>query len=728
MSEQRPESRQRNNDEFEIDLHQIVALLRRYTLPVLGVALAVALLAAVIAFSMTPVYRATATLLIEDQSAKIVSIEEVYGVGGQDKQYLDTQMEMLRSRSLAEHVVRDLDLVEHPLYQSEPGLLSRFKGWFVEPIPPTEEERFDEVVRSVLEHLSVGAAGKTQMVNVSFASENATLARRIANAFARGYIDMQLEAKAGMATRAVDMLSKRLVDMEEKMQEAERALQDYRERENLVDVSGVTTLTTKEINKLSELIVEQRSQMAELQGVYNQVKSAEGDLSVNELEQVSVVMAHPLTQSFKQKSAEAESKVLELAERYGPRHPEMLAAQADYKVAQRKYAEQLRSVAEGLKQEYEAALNKERELVRAFERAKDELQAIRTKEFELRQLEREASTNRQLYDAFFKRLKEASETMDLSTANARVIDTAQTPNRAYKPRKALIILMAFVLAVLGGFGVAQLLEILDNTFKSPRDVEDKLNLPVLAIVPKQKGDEAFQLYRGFVDGKHRAFAESIRSLRTSFMLSSGGRERKVVVVTSSVPGEGKTTISSNLAFAMGQSEKVLLVDADMRRATMDRNFGVQPGAPGLANVLNGNAELEDCLHRENGIDILPAGTVPPDPQELLARPACQALMSQLRERYDRIVIDSPPAQAVSDAKILSDLADAVIYVLKADATATHVVEYCVGDLLQSGAPLAGVAMNQVSLSRTSREGYTYGAYYGDSDAHYDNRETESRRD
>lgn len=320
-------------------------------------------------------------------------------------------------------------------------------------------------------------------------------------------------------------------------------------------------------------------------------------------------------------------------------------------------------------------------------------------------------TNRALYDTFLTRLKETAATSDLETVNARVVDAATVPNQPIKPKKGLIVVLAIFLAGLVGVGLSLLLEMLNNTFKGTDDVENKLNLPVLGILPLVKKKDRKEVAHLFESDKNKAFSESIRTIRTSVVLSGIDKPHKVIVVTSSVPGEGKSTVAANLAIAMGQMEKVILIDADMRRPTLAKNFDFAVGTPGLANVIAGTAGLKESIQKINGVDMLSAGAVPPNPLELLSSERFVALIERLKTVYDRIVIDSPPTQAVSDALMLGNLADALIYVIKSDDTAIPLAVKGVGQLLQSNAPVTGVVLNQVDMEKAKKHGYNYGGYY-----------------
>ena len=332
--------------------------------------------------------------------------------------------------------------------------------------------------------------------------------------------------------------------------------------------------------------------------------------------------------------------------------------------------------------------------------------------YELSQLQREVSTNKQLYDLFFQRFQETNQT-DFAAANARFVDFAERPYIPVKPKKVLIVGLAGVLSVIVGVLLAFLRSALDNTIRVAEELEEKLEQSVLGVVPfEKKLDPGVEVAKLYFDKKHNTFAEAIRSLRTSVVLSGLEKPHKITVVTSSVLGEGKTTVSSNLALALGQMEKVILIDADMRRPSLATEYGMPRGTKGLSELVAGTGTAEECIQHlpELGIDLITAGAVPPNPLDLLSSKRFGELLHKLGEKYDRIVIDSAPTQAVSDSLVLSTKADALIYVVKSDSTPANVAKNGLQRLARVGAPIIGAVLNQFDADAAQKYGY-YGYGY-----------------
>jgi capsular exopolysaccharide synthesis family protein len=716
-------------DDDEIDLLKLWQTIWYRKWGIISLVLVVTMVAILAVLAVTPIYRAAATLMIEQKGAKVVSIEQVYGLEGAGSEYLQTQFELLKSRALAERVVRQLNLTTHPEFdprqQPEPlidikGLLANFDfhkvvpatlpGDLEDPEALTEAEIFDEVTRAFMERVTIAPQGKSQLVQVQVEMADANTAAIAANALANGFIESQLEATMDMSLTATNWMNSRLGELRTKLKDSEDRLQAFREAENLVDVDGVATISAAELSLTGDRMIDARRQRAEAESQYRQVQAMRGG-GWERLATIPAVLGHPLIQQFKAEQAKAQAKVEELSKRYGPRHPAMTAARSELSAAQGSLKGQVEQIVAGIERNYQLAIANENSLQASFNANKSQIQEISRKEFQLRELQREVDGNRALYDTFMTRLKETAATADLETANARVVDPATVPTEPVKPKKALIVAIAALLALFAGVGLTLLLEALNNTFKSTEEIENRLNLPVLGILPQLKVKERGELARMFVNDKEKSFSESIRTIRTGVVLSGMDHPHKLMVITSSIPGEGKSTVSVNLAFALGQMERVLLIDADLRRPTLAKSFEFPVGTPGLANLIAGTARLEECIQQVDGIDMICAGTVPPNPLELLSSPRFAKAVEVLKSKYDRVIIDSPPTQAVSDAIVLSTFADSLLYVVKSASTHIPLVEKGVGQLLQNNAPVKGIVLNQVDIKKAKRYGYSYGGYY-----------------
>ncbi|WP_313085380.1 polysaccharide biosynthesis tyrosine autokinase [Pseudomonas sp.] len=664
----------------------------------------------------TPIYKAVATVLIESKGTPVLSFQPAADTPVELSEYLQTQLSLMQSRGVAERVVRDLNLTEHPEFdlRQKPGplvdvgaIIDAVTG--EEPEPLTEAQIMDYAVQVLMDRTAVWVEGKSQLVYMSVSMADRLTAAQATNQLAQAYIEAQLEAKVDMSMTAASWMNDRLVSLRQNLQDSEDKLQAYLDAEGLVDLKGVSTISANELSLTGDRMIDARRERAEAESQYRQVQSMR-DQGWERLASVPAVLGHPLIQQFKADQAHARSRVEDLSRRYGDRHPAMVSARSDLNAATASLKQQVEQVVASIERNYQLALANENSLKASFNENKGRIQDISRKEFKVRDLQRQVESDRALYDTFMTRLQETTATSDLSSTNARVVDAAIPPTEPSAPNKPLILAVALFLALVLGVAQAIIREILDNTFKSSEEVENKLGLPVMGIVPQVPRKLRKEVSHLFERSGDKRFCEAVRTIRTNFLLTETTHPRQVLVVTSTAPGEGKSSVSANLAFAMGQLHRVLLIDADLRRATLDKAFDFKPGTPGLVNLIGGSAKLEDCIHTVGNVDMIAAGAVPSNPLELLSSPRFARLLEVVKGRYDRIIIDSPPSQAVSDAAVLSTLADAVIYVVKSDSTLIPHVEKGISQLQNSNAPLAGVVLNHVDIEKAKKNGQFRGYY------------------
>lgn len=713
-------------DDDEIDLRYYWSLIRRFQWQLAGLSATLTIIAVLVALALTPIYQATTSILIKSEEVNTVAIQQVVGVDYKQKSYYDTQYELLKSREIAELVAKRLKLSTHPLFdprQKEQSFslsatikdfLSGDEGKIL-----TEEEQesaiFASVVKSLQQGTTISPVKDTQIVNVSFTSKNPELAAKVSNAIADAYIENHMASKIEMTSKASDWLKLRAEDLKKQLLKSEATLQDFKEKEKLIDVAGVQSIKAKEIEQLAEKLVEIRQKKSQLQNTYQQIEKLKNE-PIDEIMAVSSIIQQPLIQGLKQQETEAAVKVAELSKRYGERHPRMRAAMNELSNAQERLKKQVFNLISAQKKEYEILSDFERSLRRQMAKAKEEYRIIERKTFELETLKRDVESNLKLYDLFLTRAKETVEASGFSTAHARIIDKAKVPEQSIKPKKKLIVLLTFILSVMLGIGLIVLYDMLDNTIKTPADVENFLHSSVLGILPLVKSNQEKTAFKGFIEDKKSAFAEAVRTIRTGVLLSHIDLEKRVFVVSSSIPNEGKSTVSVNLAAALGQMHKTLIIDADMRRPTLAKTFNLSKQLKGLSELVTGSATLEQCLvNIENAdITVLSAGLIPANPLELLSSERFKEQLNVLKEQFDNIIIDSPPTQSVSDSLVLSTIADSVIYVVKADSTNRNLAASGIARIKSVQGKVSGVILNQVNLDKKSYYSYDYLAGYYDS--------------
>jgi capsular exopolysaccharide synthesis family protein len=679
----------------------------------------VAILSTLVVNTIRPTYRSTATLLIEQGKAKVVSIEEVYNQGlTGNREYFQTQVEILKSDELARKVVEKLKLTTHPDYdprQSESGVASRVLDLFRDPTPQSEEEVLKRVVQKFKKDLQIQLVRNSQLAQISFISNDKKLSALVPNTLADIFIENDLEARVAMTEKASHWLRERMGELKTKVDASERALQDFRDREHIVDTKGLALSgVTKQLEELTRSLVEARAKRADAESAYAVVQQIKAGKTQAGYDAIPAVIRDPLVQKMKEAEGEAERRMSEAAKRYGPEHPKMIQARAELDAARENTRRQVQFVVQGLAREYEVARANEAAVQNALSQSKADIQGYNRKEFQLGILERDVQQNRNLYEMFVARLKETSVGNEVQSTIARVVDPATVPSEVYAPKKAQIVIIASSIAIVLSALLALLLDRLNNTVNSTSDVENRLGVPALGVLQKIKGfakKKGFISELAFFNDTQSTFAEAVRTVRTSVLMSALDTQHKIVVVTSSVPEEGKTTLSFNLACALGQVKKVLLIDADLRRPKIGKLVGRETKQPGLADLVAGQAQVSQCVFFDEraGIHILPAGTVPPNPLELLSSRRFEDVVMKLREAFDIVVIDSAPLQLVSDAQVLSQFASSVIYVVKADGTPYQVAQNGLKKLRRVNAPILGVVLNQLDIEKAEKY---YGEYSG----------------
>ena len=710
-----------------IDLRRLWSIIDRRKWAIVAFALATSLIAAVAVSLVTPMYQATSTVLVESKQANVISIEEVYGLDMRDKQYYDTQFAILRSRPIAEAVVRDLNLTERFAEQrrrANSGWLSKsmstVRGWVAGGSGSTGDNQsglaFQKTVEAYQGALEIEPVPGTQLVQIHFSSPDPELAAEIANAHASAYIESILDAKLEITKSASSWMAERSDDLRNRLVESEQRLQAFREQEGLIDAQGIQTLPTREINELTTDIVDARRRLSDARIAYEQVQAGTGDGdSARNLESVPGILSNPAVRSFREAEAEAEQQVAELAKRYGPRHPKMIAARSELESVSERVRRQENAVAASIEADYLAAQSDVNQLERELAAAKAGFQVIGRKQSQLSALQREVEVNRQLFDLFYNRMQETSQTNDLQTVYARIMSSAIAPMRPVSPNMQLVLGFTLLASLIFGVVVSFLEEGLNNTLRSFEDAEDKLGLPTLGMVPLLHGRSAENASGGaaYLSPETPEYSEAVRAVRTSITLDSLDVPHKVILITSAVSGEGKSSMAFNLACAFGQVEKTLLLDGDLRRPSIASAANISRGHPGLSDILAGRADVDECIVQDTdrNVDILATGMTPPHPLELLSSRSFADILKELQTRYDRIILDSPPLLPVSDPVILSRYADAVVLVVKAEATLAHRVRQALSKLETARAPVAGIVLNQLDMRKAQKYShYGYGGY------------------
>ncbi len=723
---------------------EFIERLRRHK----GLVLAVMVLGTFITWlavsQIPPRYSAQARILIGIPKTNVVDVEDVLRGLRADRATIESEVEVLRSHTLIAKVVDDLGLVDEPAFnprlrpprRSLLGMIRMLNPlrWIppewrlplgapdhtaaTPPIPPTPEEIERRVHAAVVARVrgavSTRIRGRSRVIEVTVRSTDAKLAAAVANRLSELYLLEQLEAKFDATQRATDWLNTRVGDLRLQVEASERAAEEYRQAQGLGEGRGVT-VTEQQISEITTQLILARTRTAEAEARLRQIRSLTSD--EGGVESAADVLASPLIQRLREQETDVARRAAEMSTELGARHPRMINITAELEEVRAKLATEVEKIVQGLTNTLEVAQIRERTLERNLENLRAEVARTSTFQGQLRVLEREAAANRALFDTFLARWKETGRQEEIQHPDARILSLAQVPRAPSAPRKNRIVSIAWVLSTFLGFVLVHLVEQLDSGFRSSAQIEDMTGLGTLALIPMVAARRRWrQSPADYVLARPASsFAESIRTLYTSILLSGADGTPKSILVTSSIPDEGKTTIAITMSRLLARSgRQTVLVDADLRRSKVADELGLSDGA-GLIQILTGREiELSEVLQHDtaSGMSVLTAGRGrPANSSDLLGSSRMDTLMAALRDTYDLVIIDSPPVHVLTDARILAGSVDATVFAVRWGAVRREVVALALAQLRKSGAQLAGVALSMVNVRRNARYGYGDSGYY-----------------
>jgi polysaccharide biosynthesis transport protein len=676
-------------------------------------------------YTTRPLYQATAQILIDRDTPNVLPTKELLEMAPGGSDYYATQYQLLKGRSLAERVVEKLNLQKTAEFQTGPlmspweRVQQRFFGKPPKKILDPDGIPLPPATAAFRSRLEVEPQPGGRLVNLRFTAYDPQLAAGAANALARVYIQQSLEFRYTTSSEATGWLSERLAEQKKKLETAEKALQEYIEREGLVKYEDRQGLEGQKMTALSAALMEARTQRIAKESLYNQMRS----LPSSQLESYPLVMSSPLVMELKSRLAEHQREYARLSEVYGERHPDMIRVRGEIRDAESKLQAEIHNVVRSVENDYRTAASQEASLRANLESAKRDVVAVDKKTIEYGVLKREVESQQQLYKDLLNRTKETGLEGDyveglksMKSTNIRVVEEAEVPGGPITPRKMRNYQLALLIGLALGFGLAVLFENLDNTLKTPEDVKEHLGLPFLGMVPdvgaRAKGSPVAVPSPLILKNPRSAVAEAYRVLRTNLIFSSAETRGRALLISSANPGEGKTTTVTNLAASLAlNGARVLAMDADLRRPTMHQHFGISK-TPGLSDLIVGKAKAGEAIQttRFKGLQVLPCGYVPPNPAELLGSASIRQVIDALRDLYDWVLIDTPPILAMADTPVLCPVVDGVVLVVGAEVSGRPAIQRAIDQILSVGGKITGVVLNKVDLERNS---YYYGQYYGE---------------
>jgi len=687
---------------------------------VISVTVATIALGLLYVLSLERVYEATATVVIEDGRNEIVQIREIYSGTSGNRDHFTTQSEFIGSRNVAERVIRQFDLLEHPAFdprQAEPSIASLVIGWIKglllgpgEEGPPSEQELLNSVVRTFSRNLSVHLVPATQLVRVRFASTDPVLAANIANAVVAAYIDADMDARYTVAKQAHGWLSEHVGELRRNLTVSELALQSYRDAKGMIDrESAAQGGASRELEATMQRLVEARLRRSQAEQQYEQIRGR----SIEANQSAPAVLSNASVARARAALADAQRQMADASVRFGSSHPQYQLVASELQTAQAGLRESVQAVVSSMAKEFETARAVERALEEEVAGSRGTILGQNRDELELASYEQEVATNRQLYETFLARLKETNIVTDIQNPIARPIDRAVPPSFPDRPARVPLMLAFAVGGLVFGIAIALFRHRLDDTLSSVDQVENTLSLPVISALARVNKQQQKNLHQMFLDHPESGFSEGIRTARTAIRLATvGAAEGSVIMVGSSLPQEGKSTVAFNLALAQAQVANTLLIECDIRRPTYAKRIGLSKATVGLAECLRGSVSVNDCLFRipQSNLTCLFAGRHLEEPLELLSSGEFPRLLDQLRSRFETIIIDTPPVALVSDALALAEHSDGIVLVIRAHSTSRRLVAQSIQSFSRVSTPIIGTIVNQLDVKRARKYYGEYGVY------------------
>ncbi len=623
-----------------------------------------------------------------------------------DPEFYETQFQLIKSQAVARRVIEMLHLDTGN--SQIPGLREGRES-LIGKDAETDESRplIDVMAEKLADEITVSPVKNSRLVHISYLSANPDFAALIANTVAKAYIEQSLNMKMDATRRTLEWMTKKADEERAKLKAKEEEIQAYMRTNNLVTVENRMTVLPQKLSEISTALVRAETKRKDKQELYQRISKVADDIDAAEA--MLGLTANDTLQILRDEILKAEQKIRELSAKYGPKHPMMVKAQGDLDILLSKKAEEIKRLIEGARNEYEFALASEENLRAQLDRTKAEAHNLNEKFIQYEQLKREMETNRQLYDALLLKMKEQSITGETDPVNLWIVEKALKPLHPVKPNKKKNLLLGIIVGLMGGIGLAFFVEYLDNTVKYPEETEKILGLPNLGLVSLWKEKEG-SIDRIVLDQPRSAFAECYKALRTAVMLSSTEGLPRRILVTSAAAAAGKTTTAINLATALAQTgKKVVLIDADLRKPRIHKALEIS-NTSGLSNWLAGG-DVKGLVQEGplDNLSIITAGPIPPNPSELLSGQRMEKLFEKLEQTYDVVLCDSPPLLSVADGRILSRMVNGTILVLRAKATTYELAGKAVKLLHDVNAPVLGTVINALDLKKSD---YYYQYYYG----------------
>ncbi len=662
---------------------------------------AVFLAVAVYTLSATPVYRATARVFVDPgtQNDEINLRQMTQAID--TSAYIQTQLAIFKSDSIARAVVRKMGLYKN--LKEGGGIL----GFFGLKGSAGPAKQMEDAVRDFHGRLSVEEEKNSNIISVSYEDANPAVAAAVANEVVQTFIERNLEMKVEPARAAIAWLNSRLGVIKNQMTQSTNQLQDFKRSKELIQTGDKEpNLSVQALSDLDRKLLSAQAVRSQAEVKYQLVQKLEK--TPDGLMTLPEVINNKVIQDLKDQQSALSKTIADAAKKYGPRHPEMIRLRNEMAALNRQIRQEVDFIVLSIKNSYTEALKDEQDLRAAFDRQKASAIQYEKRASEYEIMKQDVEGSRDIYDAVLKKFQESSLTGSMNMSNVQLLDSAVPLKKPYRPDKPVNLLLGLIIGLMSGIGASLLVEFLDNTFKTPEDIEEYLRLPMLGAVPRIKDIDSF------MSDPKSAGAEAFRNIRGNLLLSAGDQPPKIMQICSAGHSEGKTTFALNIAVVMAAAgERIILIDADLRKPRLHRMLKA-PNRQGLSSLLSGQAGLDSVILTSGnpGVDIITSGPIPPNPSELLGSKTMKESLAELSRRYDKVIIDCPPLAGLADAPLISPMADGMILVIRGGKTPRDLVVKSRKNLDAIKARVLGVVLNDVhGRSDHYYYQYNYGYYF-----------------
>lgn len=744
-----------NNDDRkkEIDLMEYWGIIIKRKWVIVSFAGALIFFTAIFSFLATPKYKATSTLLIEEGTSKILSMEDAFGYQSpvvRDLRFYNTQLKLLESKSLAERVAKKLELLTRPEFTDKKKsvfahIINIITFKWISSSKGSEDKTiegrrtynpYSDIAKMVRNRIKVKPIRDTKLVEVSYTSSSPILSAEVINTLAEEFINFSIEKRRELTQQASDFLNNQITALQEELAAKQRELDNYVKDKDLYSLSSLSDTESSTVSTLNDYYAaytQARIDRIKAEAAYRELKD------VVDVDSLPQSLSNPAIQQLKAEYTKIKNEYNEKSRDYKPDHPEMVRLRARLD----NMKEELRNIVDTAEADYSAASKRESYLRSLLDRQKEDVARMSSSAIHYNSLKIEVENKRRQLDSLVEKRDETLVSQRLGgikASNISIIDEAEVPKKPVSPNKKLNLFLAFFFGILGGGGLCFLLEYLDNSIKGPEDVERLVGLPSLGVIPyldKKEIEKGKNYYQGdeysygddssesevgprikeieLINHLYPQFSisEDYRTVRTSILLSHAESPPKSIVFTSAMPMEGKSTTVVNMAVSFSQlEEKILVIDSDLRRPRLHNIFKTRNIA-GLSGYLTGKVELKDAIKKTSikNIWVLPSGPIPPNPAELLNSKKMKGMIEEVKKDFDIILFDTPPILTVVDGIIVSSISDSTVMVINGSKLTRNPFVNAVEELKRARVKIIGVLFNGLRVKKGDYFHMDYYRYY-----------------